>query len=179
MLVERELERHGERIERGIGKTERRKTKIEVGKGEYYFLILAGFITFVFGFISLAVHLAVLYLAPIVSNLTGLTFLDSRYLLFILLLITASGFFTSTYPFSKAIGGNASFHIIFAFMASGVGLAVQVYKLAFTGPTWIGIDLLQERGNIIEMMYLSAIYFAYNLILFVLQFTVMRKEFSE
>lgn len=176
MNAEREFDRH---LERRIERTEKRRVQKEIGKGEYYFLILVGFITFVFGFISLAVYLAVLYLAPIVSNLTGLTFLDSRYLLFILLLISASGFFTSTYPVSKAMGGNASFHIIFAFIASGVSLAVQVYKLAFTGPTWIGIDLLQDRGNTIEMMYLSAIYFAYNLILFVLQFTVMRKEFSE
>lgn len=146
---------------------------------EYYFIILVGFVTFVVGFISLAVYLAVLYLAPIVSNLTGLTFVDSRYLLFVLLLITVSGLFTSTYPVSKAVNGNASFHIILAFIASATSLAVQVYKLAFTGPTWIGIDILQEAGNNIQMMYLSAIYFSYNLILFVLLFTILKKEFSE
>jgi len=51
--------------------------------------------------------------------------------------------------------------------------------LAFTGPTWVGIDLLQENGNTVEMMYLTAIYFVYSLVLFVLEFTILRKEFSE
>lgn len=157
----------------------KRRTQNSIGTLEYYFLIFVGFVTFVVGFISLAVYLAVLYLAPIVSNLTGLTFLDSRYLLLVLLLIAGSGLFTSTYPVSKAVNGNASFHIILAFVASAASLAVQVYKLAFTGPTWIGVDILQEAGNNIQMMYLSAIYFSYNLVLFVLLFTVLRREFSE
>ncbi|MFN3692201.1 MAG: hypothetical protein ACK4R7_04860 [Fervidobacterium sp.] len=155
------------------------KTQNSVRFLEYYFIIFVGFVTFVVGFISLAVYLAVLYLSPIVSNLTGLTFVDSRYLSFVLLLITVSGLFTSTYPVSKAVNGNASFHIILAFIASAASLAVQVYKLAFTGPTWIGVDILKEAGNNLQMMYLSAIYFSYNLILFVLLFTILKKEFSE
>ncbi|MGC8819764.1 MAG: hypothetical protein ACP5KD_01670 [Fervidobacterium sp.] len=175
MQVERGSDKHFERKNERL--TSVRNNPI--GKGEYYFLILLGFITFVFGFISLAVYFAVLYLAPIVSNLTGLTFLDSRFLLFSIVMLTTSGFFTATYPYSKAIGGNSSFHIILALATSGVSLGVQLYKLAVTGPTWIGIDLLQSHGNTIEMMYLSAVYFSYTLVLFVLQFTIMRKEFSE
>ncbi|KAF2961866.1 hypothetical protein [Fervidobacterium sp. 2310opik-2] len=175
MQVDKLVEKREKHV---IARGDLARKRVEIGKGEYLFLILVGFITFVFGFISLAVYVGVMYLAPIVSNLTGLTFLDSRFLLFVLIAITVSGFFTSTYPFSKAIGGNASFHIILAFMISAAALGVQVYKLAFTGPTWIGIDLLGEHGNNIQMMYLSAIYFAYNLILLALQFTVLRKEFS-
>ncbi len=146
---------------------------------EFYFVILVGFLTFVFGFISLAVYFAVMYISPIVSNLTGLTFLGSRFLLFILVMITVSGFFMSLYPYSKAVGGNSSLFIILAFISSGISVGVQVYKLAFFGPTWIGLDLLKDHGNTVEMMYLSAVYFAYNLILFILQYTIMKKEFEE
>ncbi|HOM74097.1 MAG TPA: hypothetical protein PKI14_11800 [Fervidobacterium sp.] len=172
--MDKSFQRRYEKSERE-GKATLRKSS----KFEYYFLILVGFITFVFGFISLAVYLAILYLAPIVSNLTGLTFVDSRYILFVLIMLTTSGFFVSAYPFSKAIGGNSSFHIILAFVSSGVALGVQVFKLAFTGPTWVGIDLLQESGNTVEMMYLTAVYFVYSLVLFVLEFTVLRKELAD
>lgn len=174
MALNRSFQQHYEKSER-----DEKQVRHKESKGEYYFLILVGFITFVFGFISLAVYLAILYLAPVVSNLTGLTFIDSRYFLFVLIMLTASGFFMSAYPFSKAVNGNSSFHILLAFVASGVSLGVQVFKLAFTGPTWVGIDLLQENGNTVEMMYLTAIYFVYSLVLFVLQFTVLRKEFSD
>ncbi|WP_448376123.1 hypothetical protein [Fervidobacterium sp.] len=146
---------------------------------EYYLVIIVGFITFIFGFISLAVYFAVLYIAPIVSNLTGFTLLQSRFLLFVLSMLTVSGVLLSIYPYSKASNGNSSLFIILSFLASGVALGVQVYKLAFNGPTWIGLDLLSDRGNTVEMMYLSAVYFVYNLILFVLEYSIMKKEFVE
>lgn len=145
----------------------------------YYLAILFGFITFVFGFVSLAVYLGVLYLSPIISNLTGLSFVNSRFLVLALTMITAAGFFTSTYPVSKAVDGNSSLHIILAFGTSAVALGVQVYKLATLGPTWVGIDLLGPSGNTLEMMYLTAIYFVFSLILFVLEFTMLRNEFTE
>ncbi len=180
MALNRSFQQRYEKYEKyEKGERDEKQTRRKEGKGEYYFLILVGFITFVFGFISLAVYLAILYLAPVVSNLTGLTFINSRYFLFILIMLTTSGFFMSAYPFSKAINGNSSFHIILAFASSGVALGVQVFKLAFTGPTWVGIDLLQENGNTVEMMYLTAIYFVYSLVLFVLEFTILRKEFSD
>jgi hypothetical protein len=155
------------------------KEQSKLPKWEFYLIILVGFITFVFGFISTAVYFAVMYVSPIVSNLTGFTFLGSRFLLFTLAMITLSGFLLAVYPYSKAVDGNSSLFIILSFIASGIALGVQVYKLAFNGPTWIGLDLLGEHGNTIEMMYLGAVYFVYNLILFVLIYTIMKREFEE
>lgn len=128
---------------------------------------------------SLVVYFAILYLSPIISNLTGLTFVNSRFLVLALSMLTVAGFFTSTYPVSKAVDGNASLHIILAFGCSAISLGVQVYKLATLGPTWIGLDLLGPSGNTLELMFLTAVYFVFTLILFVLEFTMLRGEFTE
>ncbi len=164
---------------RRFSSVESKHSKTSFPNWEYYFIIMVGFVTFIFGFISLAVYFAVLYIAPIVSNLTGFTLLQSRFLFFILTMITANGFLLSVYPYSKASNGNSSLFIILSFVTSGLALGVQVYKLAFNGPTWIGLDLLSEHGNKVEMMYLGAVYFVYNLILFVLEYSIMKKEFEE
>ena len=80
MALNRSFQQHYEKYERyEKGERDEKQMRRKESKGEYYFLILVGFITFVFGFISLAVYLAILYLAPVVSNLTGLTFINSRY----------------------------------------------------------------------------------------------------
>jgi len=162
-----------------ISGTESVVKKRELNKLTYYLTIFLGFVTFVFGFISIVVYLGILYLSPVISNLTGIVFLTSRYFLLTLIMLTFAGFFTDSYPVSKAIDGNSSFHVIMAFGCSGVALGTQVFKLAISGPTWIGLDLLGSSGNTMEMMYLTAVYFVYSLILFVVEFTLLKGEFSE
>ncbi len=151
---------------------------MSVKKWEFYFVLFIGFIIFFFGMVTLAIYFAILYLSPLISNLTGISFVSSRFLVLAFLSIIGSGVFLSFYPISKALDGNSSFHIFIAFVFSGLSLGIQLYKLAVLGPTWMGVEILGTSGNTNEMMYLSAAYFVFTLIIFALEFTILKQEVS-
>ncbi len=141
-----------------------------------YLILLLGIFCTAIGLLMILAYGLFIYISPIFKDAFNLSFHSSKWFFFVVILTTCSGICISFYSLAKANDDNYIAFLSFALISNGLSLFSQIFRMIIHGLAWIGVELLGKTGDVRLMQYLSAGFFIFTLLNFVLCLSILREE---
>lgn len=145
-------------------------------KAALYLTLLLGIFCTALGLLMILAYGLFIYASPIFKDVFNLSFQGSKWVFFVVILTISSGICISFYSLAKANDDNYVAFLSFALISNGLSLLSQIFRMIVHGLAWIGVELLGKTGDVRVMQYLSAGFFIFTLLNFVLCLSILREE---
>lgn len=107
--------------------------------------LILGEITFLLGFMAVAVYAVIRFLSPVLRNLLEVSVYDAKWALGAVIFLGLAGLFFQFGAFMKQTKRFSFTYYSFAASTAGASLLIQLVRILKSGFEWIGVELLGDQ----------------------------------